>query len=148
MARSPVYDWHLAQPILLFIAAGYGFVAGWLFHGKNLPLAWTMFIFGYVAVLTFEMGLALFLCYRTRLRRGDYRGGFHIGLASAFSLTTIFLGAVAVASRGIADGHVLFNGTPLLTHPNLLHQVPVLYSASLIVGLITGPLYAHTSPLR
>lgn len=146
--QSRAFDWYLAQPIMVIAAGVYGLIAGRMFHSGNLPLAWTAFIFGYVAVLTMELGLAFFLCYRSRLRRGDYRGGFHIGLASAFSLTTVFLGGIALTTLGLESGTVYFNGTVLRTRPDLLYQMPIFYGCSLLVGLISGPLYALTSPLR
>lgn len=148
MRRNPIYDWHLSQPLILIVAASYGLISGRLFHGSNLPLAWTVFIFGYITMLVLELGLAFFLCYRTRLRRGDYRGGLHLGLASAFSITTMFLGAVALTTFGLPDGQVMFRGTLMRLRPDLVRQVPVLYACSLLIGLLSGPLYARTSPLR
>ncbi len=147
--RPIAFRWQLAQPLALLASAALGAYSGWTFRYGNLSLAWLLFIFGFVWVLLISTGLGLWLSFRSRLARGDWRAGLHIGFASAFPLATLYLAAVALLTAPIALVSVpLAGGGQALARPDYLRHFPVLYFCSLVVGLLSGPLFAAWSPWR
>lgn len=148
-ARGVAFDWQLAQPLALLVSAALGTYSGWTFRYGNLSLAWLLFLFGFVWVLLLSAGLGLWLAVRSRLVRGDWRGGLHIGFASAFPLATLYLLAVALLTAPIALVTVdLPGGGHALARPDYFQHFPILYCCSLVVSFLSGPLFAAGSPWR
>jgi len=141
------FRWRLAQPIAILVAAGLGVFSGWSFHGDNLAFAWMMFLFGFVWVLMLSVALGMWIAYRARVRRGDWRAGLHVGFASAFPLATVYLGLVALLTWSIPLTNVAVGAGHALSRPDHLRHFPVLYACSLLVGVLSGPLFAAWSPL-
>jgi hypothetical protein len=148
-SQQPAFRWTLAQPAAIGVCALLGAFSGWLFSRDNLPFAWIMFLFGFVWVLIISLLLGLILAYRVRLVRADWRAALHIGLASAFPTATAYLALMALLTWPIKLALIeLPTGGQALSRPDLLRHAPVLYLCSLVVGLISGPLYAAASPLQ
>lgn len=148
-SQQAAFRWTIAQPIAIGACALLGAFSGWMFSRDNLPFAWIMFLFGFVWVLIISLLLGLILAYRTRLARADWRAALHIGFASAFPTATAYLALMALLTWRIELMVVdLPTGGQALSRPDLLRHAPVLYLCSLVVGLISGPLYAAASPLQ
>lgn len=148
-ARPRAFGWTLAQPVAIGICALLGAFSGWMFSRDNLAFAWILFLFGFIWVLIMSLLLGMRLAYQSRLARGEWRAALHIGFASAFPLATAYLALVALLTLPIELRSVpLAQGGQALSRPDLLLHAPVLYLCSLLVGTISGPLYALASPLR
>lgn len=148
-SQQPAFRWWLVQPLAIGLCALLGAFSGWLFTRDNLPFAWIMFLFGFVWVLIISLLLGLILAYRTRLGRADWRAALHIGLASAFPPATAYLALTALLTWPIKLAQIdLPGGGQALSRPDLLRHAPVLYLCSLVVGMISGPLYAASSPIQ
>lgn len=146
-ARRVAFRWHVAQPLALAACVALGLASGWAFAHGGLDFAWILFLFGFIWVLLISTGLGLWLCYRAKLARGDWRGGLHIGFASAFPLATVYLAAIALLTAGIPLVSVaLPGGGHALARPDYLRHFPILYCCSLVVGALSGPLFAAWSP--
>jgi hypothetical protein len=145
--RVSPFSWSRAQPLAIALAAGFGVFSGWMFGQGPLPLAWMLFLFGFVWVLMMSLGLSMWLAYRTRPARSDWRAVFHIGFASAFPLATMYFASVAALTWTINLTIITFpNGGRALSRPDYLHHFPMLYACSLFIALLSGPLFVRMLP--
>ncbi|HNP69943.1 MAG TPA: hypothetical protein PLO33_00580 [Kouleothrix sp.] len=148
-AEPSAFRWRLAQPLALALSAGLGYLGGASFSSRNLGFAWMMFLFGFIWVLIISVALGLWLAYRVRLARGDWRAALHIGFASAFPPATVYLAMVALLTARIPLTTITFaSGQHALARPDFTQHFPILFACSLLVGLLSGPLFAAWSPWR
>ncbi len=150
IAERPAFRWRLEQPLAILLAAGLGILSGWAFgNGSNLGFAWMLFLFGFVWVLIISVALGMWLAVRSHLARGDWRAALHIGFASVFPTTTVYMVMVVLMTAAIPLVNITFpNGAHALARPDFLRHFPVLYFCSLIAGLMSGPLFALWSPWK
>jgi hypothetical protein len=149
IAQPVAFRWRLVQPLVLALSAGLGLFSGSSFGRGNLGFAWMAFLFGFAWVLMLSVALGMWLAYRAQLARGDWRAGLHIGFASALPLATVYLACVAALTRSIPLASVQFaSGGHALARPDFLRHFPILYCCSLLVGMLSGPLFAAWSPWR
>ena len=147
--RGLAFRWRMAQPIALALSVAMGLLSGWMFGQSNLSLAWMLFLFGFIWVLMFSLALGMWISYRTRLVRGDWRAALHVGFASTFPLATVYFAAVALLTFAIPLVAVpVPSGAKVLSRPDFLRHFPVMYACSLIVGVLSGPVFALWSPWR
>ncbi|KPV49196.1 hypothetical protein SE17_33985 [Kouleothrix aurantiaca] len=141
--QRPAFRWRLAQPLALALSGALGAISGVAFGRGSLGFAWMMFLFGFVWVLIISVALGMWLAVRARLARADWRAGLHIGLASAFPPATVYMAVVALLTAHIPLTNVVFpNGGHALSRPDIALHFPILYCCSLIVSLLSGPLFA------
>ena len=140
-APRAAFRWRLAQPLALALSGALGAASGAAFGRGSLGFAWMLFLFGFVWVLMISVALGIWLAVRARLARADWRAGLHIGLASAFPPATVYMVVVALLTAHIPLGNVVFpNGAHALSRPDIL------YCCTLVVSLLSGPLFAVWSP--
>jgi hypothetical protein len=147
--RHRAFGWYRVQPVAIAGSALLGAFNGWLFRYGDLSFAWIMFMFDFVWVLIWSLFLGLWLSYHAHIARGDWRASLHVGFASVFPLTTAYLLLVFAFTWRVPLAYVEVEGVgQVLSRPDFLRHIPVFYTASLIVGTISGPLYARGVPSK
>ncbi|GEM_PF-655447 len=137
---------HLAG---LGISTLLGVVAGSAFYWAAPERAWNIFLAGFLWTMIVAAGTALVRCVRERLPRGAWVRGIAMGCEMTFPLTTLYMLAVALLTLGIpADEATQVGNVMLAARPDFLAVAPVFYAASLVLGVVVGPVYVLTSPFR
>jgi hypothetical protein len=108
-----------------------------------------MFLAGFLWTMIVAAGTALVRCVRERLPRGAWVRGIAMGCEMTFPLTTLYMLAVALVTLGVpADGATQVGNVMIAARPDFLAVAPVFYAASLVLGVVVGPVYVLTSPFR
>lgn len=148
--RQPQAGWRLSPALLVAMAVSVvlGLIGGsaYLWAPER---AGSLFMAMFLWTLLSATGTALARCVIERVRRGELKRGLLIGFEMSFPLTTCYLVTVALVSAG-APVEAAVPGADVLTamRPDVLAVAPICYAATLVVALITGPLYALTSPFQ
>lgn len=142
---SPLFIVVVAVGSVLGLISGSAF--GWAPSGR----AWSIFLAGFLWTMIVALGTTLARCLKERVRRGQWRRGLVLGCVMTFPPTTLYMLAAVLVSAGLqAIGAVQPPpvGAPGGPITEILTIAPIFYATSLGMAVMTGPLYAWTSPFR
>lgn len=150
MPTKPIaFDWYAPQPGVILLSLLLGLFSGWLFRFGSLPVAWLLFIFAFVWVLIMGLALAMWLAWRVRPGRGQWRVALHLGFSSVFPPTTTYLLGVLLMTLSMPLTIVtLADGKRVLSRPDYIPTYAMLYACAAIVGAFIVPLYVQGTPPR
>jgi hypothetical protein len=148
---SPPQPWRFspAIPVAVAVSVVLGLIGGAAFVWGTPQRAWNAFFATFFWMLISVAGTSLVRCMRERVRRGEWRRGLRISCEMGFPLTTAYLATVALVSAAAGPAMVpLADGSTVPSRPDMLVVAPVCFAFTMVVILLTGPLYAFTSPFR
>ncbi len=123
-----------------------GLISGASFHFSSPERAWDHLIAACLWVLMITTGTGLARSFLARLRPGEWRRGWRIGLEMAFPAMTCFVVALALVSAQARVTQVLASGAVVAGRPDVLALLPLFYGLALLPAVLVGPLFVLTSP--